>query len=210
MEIVIVDDGSYDEKTINCIKKWEKVRDVKVIRKENGGSFSARCIGIMCADGKYITFLDADDYYEKIDINRLIEKMEDDNIDILQLNYKKKYHVYTKLCESKCFNISIPPQRDIYITDICTNKMQYLSGNVWNKIYKGEILKEAIKEKKYIRMFMGDDAYLNLLVAFTGRVKTVSGMQTGFYVYCSGGGTSRLHPKRTIQDYSILKNAQQK
>lgn len=72
IEIILVDDGSTDASgEISDIWK-EKDKRIKVIHKENGGLSSARNAGIDIAKGKYIGFIDSDDYIdlEMIEIMR--------------------------------------------------------------------------------------------------------------------------------------------
>ena len=66
-EVIVVDDGSKDE-TPEVMKQF--LGRVKYIRKENGGSASARNRGIEESGGKYIAFLDSDDYWvpEKLEV----------------------------------------------------------------------------------------------------------------------------------------------
>ena len=63
MEILIVDDGSKDE-TAAIADRYEQEYPsiVKAIHKENGGVSSARNMGLDHAQGKYIVFVDSDDY----------------------------------------------------------------------------------------------------------------------------------------------------
>lgn len=61
-EIIIVDDGSkYVE--FNFLKNLTSKYEFKIFRKENGGQGSARNLGVLNSDAKYITFLDQDDFY---------------------------------------------------------------------------------------------------------------------------------------------------
>lgn len=60
-EIIIVDDGSQD-KSAEKVKKYKDER-IRYFYKENGGASSARNLGIENATSKYITFIDADDYW---------------------------------------------------------------------------------------------------------------------------------------------------
>lgn len=64
MEIILIDDGSTDLSGKKC-DEWEKKDSrVRVIHKKNGGLSSARNAGIDVAKGKYISFIDSDDYIE--------------------------------------------------------------------------------------------------------------------------------------------------
>jgi len=64
LEIILVDDGSTDESGKISDKYSYKDNRVIVIHKENGGTSDARNKGIKAATGKYIGFIDSDDYIE--------------------------------------------------------------------------------------------------------------------------------------------------
>ena len=71
LEIILVDDGSPDNCPAICDEYAKKDYRIKVIHKENGGLSSARNAGLDIADGKYLGFVDSDDYiapemYEKL------------------------------------------------------------------------------------------------------------------------------------------------
>lgn len=61
-EVIIVDDGSTDESALICSKYEEKLKNYRYIYQKNAGQASARNAGIRLAQGKYIVFLDSDDY----------------------------------------------------------------------------------------------------------------------------------------------------
>jgi glycosyltransferase involved in cell wall biosynthesis len=63
IEIILVNDGSKDTSGKICDEFAKKDSRVQVIHKANGGLSSARNAGIAAASGKYILFLDSDDYY---------------------------------------------------------------------------------------------------------------------------------------------------
>ena len=65
LEIIFVDDGSTDSSGLICNKYKKMDKRVKVIHKKNGGLSDARNYGIKASKGKYITFIDSDDYIEK-------------------------------------------------------------------------------------------------------------------------------------------------
>lgn len=60
-ELIIIDDGSTDE-TVDFLEEKYCDKRIRIVRKENGGVSSARNLGISLATGKYITFVDSDDY----------------------------------------------------------------------------------------------------------------------------------------------------
>lgn len=72
IEIILVDDGSTDNSGYKCEEWKKKDNRIVVLHKENGGLSSARNAGIDVAKGKYISFIDSDDYvdYSMIEILR--------------------------------------------------------------------------------------------------------------------------------------------
>ena len=76
-EIILVDDGSTDESGIFCDKYALLYNCIKVIHKNNAGLSSARNAGLMLATGKYVSFVDSDDWWNpEIDVNIIIKKIK--------------------------------------------------------------------------------------------------------------------------------------
>ena len=86
-EIIIVDDGSSDN-SVEIIESMKKKNNkIKLIRQFNQNAAIARNKGIEIAKGKYILFIDSDDYINDNDsIKNMIDKIE--NNDLLLCNYK--------------------------------------------------------------------------------------------------------------------------
>ncbi len=61
-ELILVDDGSPDNSGRICDDYAKKDARVRVVHKQNGGLSSARNAGIEVAKGKYLGFVDSDDY----------------------------------------------------------------------------------------------------------------------------------------------------
>ncbi len=84
-EILVVDDGSKDN-SINIVKSIKNEK-IKILTKENGGLSSARNYGINHAVGKYITFVDSDDYVDLNLFSKCIKKMEKEELDMLGYDF---------------------------------------------------------------------------------------------------------------------------
>lgn len=76
LEIILVDDGSPDNCGAICDEYAGKDSRVKVIHKENGGLSDARNAGMEIMSGKYVAFVDSDDWIEPQMYQRLLELME--------------------------------------------------------------------------------------------------------------------------------------
>lgn len=78
-EIIIIDDGSDDEATLQSLKELEKHDKLTILHQQNSGPAIARNFGIDKAQGDYIVFLDADDIIREDTLNICIKKFEERN-----------------------------------------------------------------------------------------------------------------------------------
>lgn len=84
LEILLVDDGSDDgtEKLVDEL--GEQDNRIRVFHKENGGSSSARNLGIREARGKYLGFVDSDDFIEPFMYERLYRAIKETGMPVAQ------------------------------------------------------------------------------------------------------------------------------
>ena len=75
LEIILVDDGSKDNSAKICDQYAKKDKRIKVVHKKNGGLSDARNAGIEIAKGKYIAFIDSDDYIDEHFVEVLYKSM---------------------------------------------------------------------------------------------------------------------------------------
>lgn len=85
IEVIAVDDGSPDNSGIIAQEYSARDKRLRVIRQENLGPGGARNTGLDNARGKYIVFVDADDYLAPGAIKRVIEKIESSHAQAIQL-----------------------------------------------------------------------------------------------------------------------------
>lgn len=148
LEIILVDDGSTDNTGNICDEFEKKDERIKVIHKPNGGLSAARNSGIEIATGKYICFIDSDDFvtndYCEVLYNTLINnnadvsavayrEIRDDSIPILDADEKDK-----TVFDNKCI---IYDGIDIMIQLL---KWETFRNMAWNKLYPVEKLKQHL------------------------------------------------------------------
>lgn len=178
-ELILVDDGATDNSGAICDEFVKKDARVKVIHKENGGLSDARNKGFSVAQGKYVIFIDSDDY---ISTNEFLEKIyqkTQKGIDIICYKFKK-YFEDTKTF-SKC-SFEIPEMQNCYdfannINKLVENDAFYCS--VWTKAVKTSILRD--NEICFEKGLLGEDQewYYHVLL----KAKSIDGINEDFLIY---------------------------
>ena len=87
LEIILVDDGSPDNCPAMCDEWAQKDERIKVIHKENAGLGMARNTGIDHATGKYIFFLDSDDYVDLSLVSKCVENAIENNSEVVMYGF---------------------------------------------------------------------------------------------------------------------------
>ncbi|WP_339099687.1 glycosyltransferase family 2 protein [Candidatus Enterococcus lemimoniae] len=82
IEVILVDDGSTDKSGEICDQYVVKDQRIRVIHKKNGGLSSARNIGLDIAVGRYIGFVDSDDYIANDMYEILYDQLIESNADL--------------------------------------------------------------------------------------------------------------------------------
>ena len=83
LQIILVDDGSTDGTAQLCDELAAEDPRISVYHKENGGSSSARNLGLGKAQGEYIGFVDSDDRCEPEMYEKLLQSMLQNNSDVV-------------------------------------------------------------------------------------------------------------------------------
>ena len=131
LEIIIVNDGSKDN-TEDIIKKYDDKRIV-YFKNKNQGIGKTRNFGIKKSTGKYLMFVDSDDYLEKDACELLYNKAEKDDLDLVICDFYREYD--NKLIEEKIIdfkNTSLKDKPEI---------LYKVNLSPWNKLYKSEMIK---------------------------------------------------------------------
>lgn len=130
IEIIVVNDGSTDSSKYIVEQYKEKYDNIKYYEKENGGLSDARNYGLQFAKGKYIAFLDSDDYVAPNLYKKMYEKAKKEDSDMVECNF---YWVYGKKTK-KDIGQKYKGKKQMF------EKARVVA---WNKLYKKEVLDNA-------------------------------------------------------------------
>lgn len=164
LEIILVDDGSNDGSEKICDEYSAKYHNISVIHKKNGGLSSARNAGIDVAKGKYIGFVDSDDFIDERMYEILYKNMIKENADISLCNiykFKNENEIHKTTQEEK-----IKTFEGIDIQKNLQNNY-FVMVVAWNKLYK----KDLFKTIKYPDgKIIEDAAIIHYLLAASNKV----------------------------------------
>ncbi|WP_461248960.1 glycosyltransferase family 2 protein, partial [Treponema sp. R6D11] len=90
-ECLIIDDGSTDNSSSICDEYAKKDKRIKVYHKKNEGIGKSRQYGIDRVNGKYIYFIDSDDWIESSFAADILNKINTEKPDLLFFDYYKNY-----------------------------------------------------------------------------------------------------------------------
>ena len=131
-ELILVDDGSTDNCPAICDEYAARDHRIRVIHKSNGGISSARNAGMQMARGKYIMFVDSDDYVHKDWCKTLLQSL------IAHPDAWVISNIFRTNSAGDC-SIVVDMAR---VSSISSTSLSYydvfkmgLSPYVWNKIY---------------------------------------------------------------------------
>lgn len=138
-EIIVVDDGSTDDCPRILAEFAERLPQMKVIRQENGGLSMARNTGLDAARGKYLAFVDSDDFVEPDAYAEAVREAEDGQLDMVLQN--ASYHFEGR--QADC-----PIYGDASVTDIVPGRewlrQRLRAGRflhmVWMHLYRREFI----------------------------------------------------------------------
>lgn len=138
-EAIVVDDGSTDGSGAIADEFSLKDNRFKVIHKENGGLASARNVGLDAATGKYIAFLDGDDWAHPQLYEFLLSELIKSSAKIAMSNFTKVYNSYIN--NPKFDTDSVPKVTDGYTA--VKSLIEYTNPSyivVWNKLYDRDLI----------------------------------------------------------------------
>ena len=140
IEVICVNDGSIDN-SLDILNNYAaKDKRIKVINQKNQGVSAARNIGIAMAEGKYLMFLDGDDYFEPTLVQKAYKVIERNGTDVAIFG---TYEVNPD--EHKNVRWDMPLLQDFHVGRFDVSDLEmfmHLLHSLWDKIYRTDFIKK--------------------------------------------------------------------
>lgn len=88
LEIILIDDGSTDESGKICDEYARNDKRIHVIHQNNSGAAAAKNMGLKAATGKYLSFVDSDDFLEPDAYSHMVQVIQENKADVVQCSYR--------------------------------------------------------------------------------------------------------------------------
>ncbi len=198
-EVLVINDGSTDESGKIAGSFADNHKNVRLINQENKGLSGARNTGISLAKGKYIYFIDSDDYIAENTLGLILDLLEKNNLDVLGIAELET----TQLDIKKSKNKDVINKEKLKVTDGITflAENNYLN-NAWWYFIRLDFLKDTGLTFPVGRLVEDANFTAKLLVA----AKRMAFIPLDFYRYYLRPNsimrkTNIAHVRRLIYDY---------
>ena len=196
LEIILVNDGSPDNSG-EIAKEYASRYPDKVLyfEKENGGLSDARNFGIDIAQGKFITFIDSDDYIDSTMVEKMLGKIKHDNTDMC-------------VCAFETFKDGEDPKRsykkqaEIITADEALFRLTQREYNVYFVIACCKLIKrDVISNLRFVKGKIHEDEFM--CHHLIGNCETISCIYEPLYFYYTRQG-STTHSRIIEERLSII------
>lgn len=198
IEIIIVNDGTLDNSMQICKEFAKRDERIKLYNKNNEGLGLTRNYGLERANGKYIAFVDSDDFLDNDFYEKLYIKAEEENLDVclgeymLNLPNDEKKKIDLGIFNDNCDNVF--PKDILYAMVGVSSKISGKIGmSVWRAIYKRRIIQENHIKFLSEREYISEDIFFNMDF-LENSIK--AGIVKGTYYYYCYNSVSLSHSYR--------------
>lgn len=157
-ECIVVDDGSTDGSGAICDEFAARDPRFRVIHQENKGLSGARNTGLAVAQGRYIGFLDSDDYIHPDMYQVLVTAIEQTHSDMAVVNTRKVNNLDEPFQPNPPIEYCIMNREQFFHHWFVEPFVSKWDALVWNKLYKHEL----IGSQRFVAMNPGEDYEFNI------------------------------------------------
>ena len=194
IEILCVDDGSTDATADRVRRLAARDPRIQMIAQPHGGPLAARYTGVQHATGGWTMFLDADDLLSPIAVRTACDAAEEVGADVLEFGVEMVKNsdcppsdAYWNWLE-RFFSQQKPLPKKVCgpeMINACFDGMAF-PHNVWNKLYRTDLLRAALGEYRGERLGFWEDLLITLMVLC--HMERYARIPTKLYTYTIGGG----------------------
>ena len=197
-EVIIINDGSHD-KSLQVIEEYKtKFLKFKYLEQKNQGASVARNLGVNHAQGKYLLFIDADDYIEENALLSLCTVADEQSSDLVVFGHNKIYIEENNRVEKYIFNID---GSGSYSNEVVLNMVLNfeIKGYICDKMFQVDLWKKLNLFFEYGRYV--EDWYP--IVQYIMHSSKVSIINEPIYNYVQHSNSS-IHTQgiKVIKDYN--------
>lgn len=146
-ELILIDDGSTDNCSIICDEYAQLDNRIKVVHKKNEGQGVARKIGINMAKGRYIAFVDSDDWVEPNMYQLLCDSADTHVSDMVICDFAYNYEINNRVKNYSHSTILDPltvyEEKEIQGSIRLKILLEDIHGYPWNKLYRRALLQKC-------------------------------------------------------------------
>ena len=195
-ELLVVDDGSPDSSGAICDAYAAGDARVRVFHKENGGVSAARNLALAQARGKYIQFLDSDDWITPDATLLLLRAAEEHEADLVISDF---YRVVGERVSVKgdIEEGSVLTQEE-YAAHMMENPADFYYGVLWNKLYRRSIV-ERYRLRMDEEISWCEDFLFNLEYIRCARRFYALNVPIYYYVKTKGSLASQISISKTVR-----------
>ena len=189
--VVAVNDGATDRSgdILNAYTEWP---DLMIINQKNKGISGARNTGLQYVFGKYIMFVDSDDYLPENTIESLLQAAYLQNADIVQGGFSNiSENGQKKLGDVKYSQSSNVPPNGV------------LAGMPWGKVYKAELFSEICFPEGY---WYEDSIITGIVTHMAKNIVTISDMVYNYRINTSGITITSKGKPRSVETLYVLRS----
>lgn len=139
-ELILIDDGSPDKCGLICDEFAERDSRIRVFHQENRGVASARNAGLEKAEGKYISFVDSDDWIENDFLEKEIAFIEKTGLKMVKCGITREYSDRSRVLFVREEDTIISAHEGVsQLSDYARGKIENICNAVWGAVYSREI-----------------------------------------------------------------------
>ena len=198
LEVVLVDDASPDNCGQICDDYAAKYANIRVIHKENGGPQLARIAGMKVAQGKYLAFLDSDDWVMPDMFAPMVQQAEEQEADVVAVGFTRDYgtHLeeYSNVIPSGVYRRErLAWLRENAVFDVDTMQQAY-APCVWNKLFRRSTMLQILLECDD-KLTFGEDALHTFATLFKSTCVVVMNENRSYRYQLREGSTTNSYYK---------------